>query len=73
MYIETYHSAHRNARSDVSPQNEPYPCPPPVIVAYADDFLFMMFVALAALPLLLLLRNPRRQIARAPAEAAAID
>ena len=31
------------------------------IVAYADDFRFMMFVAMAALPLLLLLRNPRAQ------------
>lgn len=32
-----------------------------VIVAYADDFRFMMFVAMAALPLLLLLKNPRKQ------------
>ena len=45
-----------------------------VIVAYANDFRFMMFVAVAALPLLLLLKNPRKAAAgkkAPPAETAA--
>ena len=42
------------------------------IIAYADDFKFMMFLALAALPLTLLLRRP---VAAPEAEAvhAAMD
>jgi DHA2 family multidrug resistance protein len=32
-----------------------------MMIAYLDDFKLMMFVALLAVPMLLLLRNPRRQ------------
>jgi hypothetical protein len=31
-----------------------------MMIAYLDDFKLMMFVALLAVPMLLLLRNPRR-------------
>ena len=33
------------------------------MIAYADDFRFMMLVTLLAIPMLLLLSNPRRQAA----------
>ena len=38
-------------------------------IAYLDDFHFMMYVTLAAIPLLLLIRAPRRQPAAEAAEA----
>ena len=38
------------------------------MVAYIDDFKLMMMVILASLPLLLLLRAPRREPVAAPAE-----
>ena len=40
------------------------------VIAYADDYRLMMWLTLAALPMLLLLRGPRRDAA-APAHAAA--
>jgi MFS transporter, DHA2 family, multidrug resistance protein len=36
------------------------------MVAYVDDFFFMMVVTLAAVPLIALMRNPRRMTAAAP-------
>jgi DHA2 family multidrug resistance protein len=41
------------------------------MIAYLDDFKLMMFVTLAAIPLLLLLRTPRRQAGGGSATAAA--
>ena len=38
------------------------------MIAYLDDFALMMFVILASLPLLLLVRAPRRQPAPAGAD-----
>jgi DHA2 family multidrug resistance protein len=43
------------------------------MVAYVDDFRFIMWVALAAIPLLLLLHEARRRPVRATATAAADD
>jgi DHA2 family multidrug resistance protein len=41
------------------------------MVAYVDDFKLMMLIALASLPLLLLLRESRRPAPAAPAPRAA--
>ena len=43
------------------------------IVAYADDYRLMMFLTLAALPTLLLMRRPGKQAGGAPAHAAVAD
>lgn len=43
-----------------------------MMIAYLDDFKLMMFVALLAVPMLLLLRNPRRS-AGPDAYAAALE
>jgi MFS transporter, DHA2 family, multidrug resistance protein len=43
------------------------------IVAYADDYRLMMFLTLAALPTLLLMRRPGKQGGGAPAHAAVAD
>jgi DHA2 family multidrug resistance protein len=42
-------------------------------IAYIDDFLLMMYVTLAALPFVLLLRSPRRQASTPEAAAAAME
>ena len=43
------------------------------IIAYADDYRLMMFLTLAALPTLLLMRRPDRRIGGGPAHAAVAD
>jgi DHA2 family multidrug resistance protein len=43
------------------------------IIAYANDFKFMLFVTLAAAPLLLLLRRSSRAVAPPSAERVAMD
>ena len=43
------------------------------IIAYADDYRLMMFLTLAALPTLLLMRKPGRQVPGGPAHAAVAD
>ena len=43
------------------------------IIAYADDYRLMMFLTLAALPTLLLMRRPGKQGGGAPAHAAVAD
>ena len=43
------------------------------IIAYADDYRLMMFLTLAALPTLLLMRRPGRQAPGGPAHAAVAD
>jgi MFS transporter, DHA2 family, multidrug resistance protein len=40
------------------------------MIGYIDDFLLMMYVTLAAVPIVFLLRKPRQ--AAAPAEPAAV-
>ena len=43
------------------------------IIAYADDYRLMMFLTLAALPTLLLMRRAGKPGAGAPAHAAVAD
>ena len=43
------------------------------IIAYADDYRLMMFLTLAALPTLLLMRRPGRRAGGGPAHAAVAD
>ena len=43
------------------------------IIAYADDYRLMMFMTLATLPMLLLMRRPGRAVGGAPAHAAVAD
>ena len=43
------------------------------IIAYADDYRLMMFLTLAAMPTLLLMRRPGKQSPGAPAHAAVAD
>ncbi len=43
------------------------------MIGYIDDFKLMMFITLAAMPIILLLRSPKRGAGAAPAAAAAME